>query len=111
MLVDFPDSRSKQSAGNFPNGYAYRVNNPRTDRTRSPLVVTVSTEGFLFDRAWLLRTGGADLQPLRTDGRYKRAGYSYPKSIVWGDYLYTAYAANKEDIEVTRAPWRGLLAD
>jgi len=108
-LADFPDSRSKQSAGNLPNGSVFRVNNPREDRRRYPLVVTLSDNGELFNRAFLVRAGGDDMQPQRFEGKYKRAGYSYPKSAVIGDYLYVAYATNKEDIEVTRIPWRELL--
>jgi hypothetical protein len=107
-LINFPDSRSKQSAGNLPDGSVFRVNNPSGSRSRIPLVLSLSGDGRVFDRAWLLRGGGADLQPGRTEGRYKRPGYSYPKSIVIGDYLYVAYATNKEDIEITRVPWRGL---
>ena len=68
------------------------------------LVVTLSEDGRVFDRAWLVRAGGGDLQPLRHPGRYKRAGYSYPKSVVIDDWLYIAYATNKEDIEITRVP-------
>jgi hypothetical protein len=104
VLTDMPDSRSKQSAGNLPDGTAYQVNNPSTDRSRMPLAIVTSADGLLFDEAFLLRSGGADLQPLRYQGRYKRAGYSYPKSVVWGDYLYVAYATNKEDVEITRVP-------
>ncbi|HSD07309.1 sialidase family protein, partial [Flavobacterium sp.] len=79
-LIDTPDSRAKQSAGNFPNGMAFMVNNPSGNKNRSPLVITLSKDGFLFDKAYLLRSGGNDLQPMRTDGKYKRIGYSYPKS-------------------------------
>lgn len=97
-----PDSRSKQSAGNLPDGSAFLVGNPTTDRRRYPLAILLSADGQRFDRAWLLRAGGADLQPLRHEGRYKRPGFSYPKSVLWGDYLYVGYATNKEDVELTR---------
>jgi len=102
VVVDTPDSRSKQSAGNLPDGTAFMVNNPSGNRSRWPLVITLSSDGFLFDRAYLLRSGGDDLQPLRYPGRYKSKGYSYPKSVIWGDYLYVSYATNKEDVELTR---------
>lgn len=104
VVTDMPDSRSKQSAGNLPDGTAFQVNNPSGNRRRVPLVIVTSVDGRVFDSAWLLRSGGADLQPLRTPGKYKRKGYSYPKSVVWGDYLYVAYATNKEDVELTRVP-------
>ena len=108
VVTDMPDSRSKQSAGNLPSGAAYFVSNPTNDRPRIPLALTLSKDGFHFDRAFLLRAGGDDLQPQRQSGTYKSTGYSYPKSVVWGDWLYVAYAANKEDIEVTRIPLAAL---
>ncbi len=101
-LIDTPDSRAKQSAGNLPDGTAFMVNNPSGKKQRFPLVITLSTDGYHFDKAYLLRSGGTDLQPLRYQGKYKRVGYSYPKSVVWGNYLYVGYATNKEDVEITR---------
>lgn len=87
------------------------VNNPSENKNRFPLVLTLSTDGFLFDRAWLLRSGGTDLQPMRYAGKYKRPGYSYPKSVVWGKYLYVSYATNKEDVEISRVPLTALSKD
>lgn len=106
-LTAMPDARAKQSAGNLPDGSAYLVNAPNTDRPRLPLAVTVSTDGKTFDRSWLLR-GKSDLQPLRFEGQYKRPGYHYPKSVVWNGFLYVGYAANKEDVQVTRVPLTSL---
>ncbi|MCX6132907.1 MAG: exo-alpha-sialidase [Ignavibacteriales bacterium] len=108
-IVNTPDSRSKQSAGNLPDGTAFMVNNPSGNQDRIPLAITLSRDGFVFDRAYLIRSGGEDLQPLRYRGKYKRAGYSYPKSVVWGGYLYVSYSTNKEDVEVTRIPITSLL--
>ncbi|MFN3816549.1 sialidase family protein [Brevundimonas sp.] len=107
VLTGMPDSRAKQSAGNLPDGTAYLVNAPNADRPRVPLAVTTSRDGHLFDRSFLLR-GSGDLQPLRFAGQYKRPGYHYPKSVVWGGFLYVGYAANKEDVQVTRIPLSSL---
>jgi hypothetical protein len=104
VITDMPDSRSKQCAGNLPSGRVYLINNPSGSKTRIPLVITFSNDGYLFDEAYLIRAGGEDLQPMKFEGKYKRAGYSYPKSIIWQNYLYVGYATNKEDIEVTRVP-------
>ncbi len=106
-LTNMPDARAKQSAGNLPDGTAYLVNAPNTDKLRIPLAVTLSRDGRIFDRAFLLR-GAADLQPLRFAGQFKRPGYHYPKSVVWGGYLYAGYAANKEDVQLTRVPLASL---
>lgn len=109
VIVDTPDSRAKQSAGNLPDGTAFMVNNPSGNKNRFPLVITLSGDGFLFSKAYLLRSGGDDLQPRRFDGKYKTRGYSYPKSVIWGDCLYVSYATNKEDIQLTRIPIDSLL--
>ena len=108
VLTNMPDSRAKQSAGNLPDGTAFLVNEPSGNKTRIPLAVTLSKDGRVFDKAFVLRRGGADLQPLRYPGRFKRPGYHYPKSVVWNGWLYTSYATNKEDVELTRVPLTGL---
>jgi hypothetical protein len=110
QVVDSPDSRAKQCAGNLPEGTAYMINNPSGNKNRFPLVIILSKDGFLFDKAYLLRGGGADLQAVRYKGINKSAGYSYPKSVIWGDYLYVSYATNKEDVELTRIPIDSLLS-
>lgn len=108
-LTDMPDARAKQSAGNLPDGTAFLATAVSHDKARMPLAVTLSTDGRLFDRAFLLR-GTADLQPMRFAGRYKRPGYHYPKSLVWNGYLHVAYATNKEDVQMTRVPLPSLAA-
>ena len=107
VIIDTPDSRAKQSAGNLPDGSAFLVDNPTGSKQRYPLVITLSDDGFLFNKAFLLRSGH-NLQAMRYQGKYKRAGYSYPKSIVWGEYLYVSYATNKEDVEITRIPLQSV---
>ncbi|KAA9129826.1 hypothetical protein F3N42_14025 [Marinihelvus fidelis] len=107
-LTTVPDSRTKQSAGNLPDGTVFLAGNPVENKARFPLALLLSDDGQVFDRAWLLRAGGDDMQPLRYEGKYKRPSYSYPKSVVWGDHLYVAYATNKEDVEFTRVPLEAL---
>lgn len=110
MLTNMPDSRAKQSAGNFPSGVAFLVNAPRASRSRIPLALTLSLDGRVFDRSFVLR-GAADLQPLRYEGQYKRPGYHYPKSVIWNEHLYVAYATNKEDVELTRVPLKQIVSE
>lgn len=109
VITNMPDSRSKQSSGNFPNGGAYIINNPVNNNARIPLVITLSENGKLFNRAYLIRKGGKDLQQLRYEGKYKRLGYHYPKSFVWEDHLYVSYTTNKEDVEYTKIPLTNLI--
>ena len=109
QLTAMPDARTKQSAGNLPDGTAFLVHAPNDDKLRIPLVLSLSEDGHIFDRAFLLR-GADDLQPLRTEGLYKRPGYHYPKSWVASEYLFIAYTANKEDVDLTRIPLSALEA-
>ena len=103
MATNMPDSRAKQSAGNLPDGRAFLINNPSGTKARTPLTITLCRDGKLFDRAFLLRSE-QELPPMLYEGKYKRIGYSYPKSIVWNDRVWVSYAVNKEDIEVTSVP-------
>lgn len=108
VLTDMPDSRAKQSAGNLQDGTAYMVGNPVNNKTRIPLVITLSKDGKIFDKAYVLRQGDEDLQKQQTEGKAKTLGYSYPKSMISGDYLYVAYSTNKEDVQYTRIPLTSL---
>ncbi|HSC67673.1 MAG TPA: sialidase family protein [Cellvibrio sp.] len=107
MATNMPDSRAKQSAGNLPDGRAFLINNPSGTKTRTPLTITLSRAGELFDRAFLLRSE-QELPPMLYQGKYKRIGYSYPKSILWNNQVWVSYAVNKEDIEVTSIPLDAL---
>ncbi|MDD7973053.1 sialidase family protein [Roseinatronobacter alkalisoli] len=109
VLTNMPDARTKQSAGNLPDGTAFMVGNPHPNKARMPLAVVLSDDGYRFDRAFLLRSA-SDMQPLRFEGQYKRPSYSYPKSVVWNGYLYVSYGTNKEDAELTRVPLDALSA-
>jgi hypothetical protein len=108
VITDMPDSRAKQSAGNLPDGTAYMVHNPVTGKNRYPLAIVLSQDGQVFDRAFVMRKGGSDLQAQIYTGTAKTLGYSYPKSLVWNGYLYAAYSTNKEDVEYTRIPLSSL---
>jgi len=110
VLTDMPDARAKQSAGNLPDGTAFLVNAPHAGRERLPLAVTLARGGRHFDRSFRLR-GHDDLPPLRYEGRYKRPGYHYPKSIVADGFLFVGYATNKEDVQLTRIPLSSFQAE
>ncbi len=105
---NIPDSRAKQSAGNLPDGGAFIINNPSGSKARYPLVISTSQDGEVFDRAYILRAEGDAVPAQKYPGRYKRIGYSYPKSMVYNGYVYTAYGTGKEDIDITRVPVASL---
>ena len=101
-LTPFPDARTKQCAGNLPDGTSFIVSCPVPAKRRWPLVLHLSGDGKKFGQAILLRSGTpGDLPPRRYDGRYKTLGYSYPKAIVHKGKLYISYSTNKEDVECT----------
>ncbi|MGV2982735.1 exo-alpha-sialidase [Microbacterium sp. AGC85] len=107
VVTDIPDSRTKQSAGNLPDGTAYLVGSLTGTKTRHPLVIVLSADGETFTDGFVLRDSN-DLQPLRYEGKSKNLGYSYQKSVVWGEFLYVSYGTNKEDVEYTRVPIEDL---
>jgi hypothetical protein len=111
VITDMPDSRSKQSCGNLADSTSFLAGNPVNNKTRIPLAVTLSKTGQFFNTAYLLRAGGETMPELRYEGKAKRLGYHYPKSMVYNDYLYVAYATNKEDAEYTRVPLASLVVD
>ena len=111
VLTGMPDSRSKQSAGNIADSAAFMVGNPVNNKTRIPLVITLSRNGRFFNTAYVLRKGGNGIQELRYSGTSKRLGYHYPKSMVWKDTLYVSYSTNKEDVQYTRVPLTSLVVD
>ena len=102
VLTTFPDGRTKQCAGNLPDGTSYMVSCPAPAKRRWPLVLHLSNDGIKFDKAILLRSGSLnDLPPRRYEGKYKTLGYSYPKAIAYHQNLYIGYSTNKEDVECT----------
>lgn len=100
---DFPDSRTKQSCGNLPDGTAFSVGCPVSSKFRCPLVLSLSSDGEHFTRSYIIRDFSS-LPPLRYQGRAKRLGYHYPKTIVLPDRLIISYSVNKESIHVTTIP-------
>ena len=103
MLTDIPDARTKQCAGNLPDGTAYMVSCPVSSKQRYPLVLLLSQDGQTFDQAILLRSGEKDDLPSKLyEGKYKTLGYSYPKATIANGYLIIGYSTNKETVECCR---------
>ena len=115
METNMPDSRAKQCAGNLPDGTVFLVNNPgrvtnSEDKAwRVPLSITLSKDGFLFTKSFLLRSGqDNDYPKQKYEGRANTLGYSYPKAYIYEDYLYVSYSTNKDDAELSRIPIKGI---
>ena len=103
--TDLLDARTKQCAGNLPDGTAFMVSCPSGSKQRWPLVLQLSDDGIHFTQTITLRSGEkSDLPPRRYEGRYKTLGYSYPKAVIANGSLYIGYSTNKEDVECTIVP-------
>ena len=102
-VTDLPDSRSKQCAGNLPDGRIYTVGNLFPRKDRSALHIALSPDGFLFNELYEL-LHARDLPPRRYEGRAKTLGYSYPKACMAGDTLVIGCSLNKEAILLLRCP-------
>ena len=112
LLTNIPDSSNMQCAGNLPDGTCYMLTTPglvsKVDsrlQPRTPLILWLSNDGVLFDRAFLIRSVPP---PRRFDGKSKTVGYSYVGSLVHNGFLYVSYATNKEDIEMSCIPLAAL---
>ena len=99
-ITDYLDGRTKQCAGNLPDGRAFMVSCPSGSKERWPLVLQLSKDGRTFNETITLRTK-EEVPPQRYEGRYKTLGYSYPKAFCSGSKLYIGYSVNKEDVECT----------
>ena len=105
VVTAIPDARTMQCAGNLSDGTAFMVSCPADGKRRWPLLLFLSRDGRLFDRAVLLRSGASTDLPLRRyEGKAKTLGYSYPKAMVSQGCLYVGYSTNKETVECTRIP-------
>jgi iduronate 2-sulfatase len=102
VQTNYPDATSKNFTGRLSNGWYYLINNPNP-KSRDPLTVSFSRDGWTFGRAVAVRTGG----PPR---RFHQGSPSlqYPHAIEHGGALWVIYSTNKEDIEVTELPLAGL---
>ena len=85
----------------MPDGRAFWVGNPTGSKSRRALVLALSKDGYLFDKAFLL-AGPEDLSARRKEGRYKTLGYNYPKATLIGDTLWISLTINKEDVALVR---------
>lgn len=105
--TNFPDATARAFAGNLPNGTAFIISNPNTtpDKThptiglRNPLVIALSKDGVLFDRAYSIE---ARVSHMRFPAKNKLDGWQYPTAIAWKGHLYVGYSINKEDVGVAR---------
>jgi len=112
VQTDIPDAPSLTTAGRLPDGRNFIignfVHNPETDATerhypRYPLVIALSTDGKVFDKAYAIR-----IEPttVRFPCGGSADGYDYPDAIVVDDSIWVVYSINKQDIGLSRVYWK-----
>lgn len=114
--TDIPDSPTRTQAIRLEDGTILLIgsqNVPVLDEAvylnRDPLTVSLSKDGYTFDRVYALRTGAS-----RSDWRLKgikgrNPGYAYTSSMVHDGWLYAMYSIGKEDMGITRVPLTAVL--
>ena len=105
-LTGFSDANCRHHFGRLPDGRCFAVSCPEPGSQRTPMVLSVSEDGTLFDRHFLLADESPS--PARLEGHHKSGRYGYPTYHLAGDTLFVAYSINKEDIAVCRVPLSGL---
>jgi len=97
----FTDNDSKFHFGRLPDSTFYYVGIPDTlhHYARTPLILSLSGDGRLFDRHRIIADGP---YTLRKPGLWKGGQYGYPHSLLYGGYLYVIVSRLKESIEVLR---------
>lgn len=97
--TDFTDNRTKFFLGRLPDGRYYHIGTPDPfpPRFRQVLALSLSNDGFSYDRHLLLENR-------QFKGRYpgldKNGVYGYPTALVWSGTLYVTCSINKEMIAV-----------
>ena len=103
--TDFTDNNTKFHLGRLPDGRWYHVGSPDLTGRRCPLVLSLSSDGVVFDQAYIL----ADKEyERRIDGLHKGGVYGYPHTMVHDGYLFVIVSICKEDVMALRVPYATL---
>ena len=68
---------------------------------RKDMFITVSNDGYIFDKTWQLLHSD---RVKSDDGLFKSGGPQYFRSIVVGDNIWVTYSITKEIIGLTKIP-------
>ncbi|SKB57003.1 BNR repeat-like domain-containing protein [Parapedobacter luteus] len=112
--TDIPDSPSRAQALTLEDGTVLLIGNQNVNRydqalylDRDPMTISISKDGYTFDRVYALRTGSPTGHRFSGIGG-RNPGYAYSSSIVRDGWLYTMYSIGKEDMGITRVPLSAL---
>jgi len=75
---------------------------------RTPLTVSLSPDGYRFNRAFALRCGQQPWRVPTQEVLGRGGGWQYPSAIVHDGTLYVLYSMGKEDICISSVPLTAL---
>lgn len=108
--TDIPDAPSRAQAVTLADGTVLLIGNQNVSEfdkpvylDRDPMTISVSKDGYSFDRVYALRTGSPTGYRIPGVGG-RNPGFAYSSSIIFDNYLYTLYSIGKEDMAITRVP-------
>lgn len=96
IRTNIPNAPARTCMSSLPDGRIYLIGNI-IEKTRWVLVLAVSDDGLVFDKAWAVRW-------YETSGYFKQASFEYPAAVLKDEYLYVTYAVNKNDIQISVIP-------
>lgn len=113
--TDIPDSPTRGDALRLDDGTILLIGThyaPKLDDAlyldRDPLTVSVSRDGFTFDKTFTLRAGAPKTWHIPHVGGIN-PGFAYTSSVIDDGFLYTLYSVGKEDMAISRVPLNEIL--
>ncbi|WP_202552045.1 exo-alpha-sialidase [Ginsengibacter hankyongi] len=99
--TNFTDNDSKFHFGRLPNRRFYYAGIPDTlhHYARTPLVLSISNDGKLFDKNYIIAD---EPYNLKKEGLWKGGQYGYPHTMIYKGDMYVIVSRMKEAIEVIR---------
>ncbi|MBS1824623.1 MAG: alpha/beta fold hydrolase [Acidobacteria bacterium] len=106
VRTDFPDAMAKFNVLRLSTGQYAMASCPNPSGKRIPLCLSLSEDGVLFTRMFVLRDRDTVYRYAGKDPGY--AGYHYPQLLEHGEHLYVIHAENMEDIVLLRIALRDI---
>ncbi len=106
VKTDFPDATAKFNVLRLTDGRYAMASDPNPSGVRIPLCLSLSDDGVVFDRMFILRDAPTVYRYAGKDPGYK--GYHYPQLLEHDRYLHVIHAENMEDIVVLRVKLEDL---
>ncbi len=107
--TQFTNNASKFHTGRLPDGRFFWIGNPESQpvHARCPLVLSLSEDGAIFDRHFVLADEKTLYEP-RLPGMHKGGQYGYPHTLIHDGYFHVIVSRVKEAMEVYRLPLSAL---